>query len=110
MSATRAVETAVALASRVGTPIADAEIDGVMVRQTVRFGDDKSFVELVLDSPGIAPLIRSRRADARDVFPDVDEEEGAKRLAAENLATIAAGPASRAGVDRHGRIWGATRE
>src|SRR5690606_13331335 len=66
MSDTTAVETAVTLASRVGTPVADAEIDGVMVRQTVRFGDDQDLVELLLDSRGVAPLIRSRRADARD--------------------------------------------
>ncbi|MFC6509781.1 hypothetical protein ACFQBY_15105 [Promicromonospora citrea] len=106
MPDTAAIEIAVRLASRVGTPVADAEVDGAMVRQTVRLGDDEIPVELLLDARGMDPLIRSRQADARDVFPDVDENEGALRVAAENLmATIVAGPAFRAGVDQHGRIW-----
>jgi hypothetical protein len=108
MSGSEAIGNAIRLASKVGNPVSDAEVDGTIVRQAVRLAPDESPVELLIDARGMDPLIRSREVDARDVFPDVNKTEGAMRIAAENiLAEIASGPGpiSSAGVDRHGRVW-----
>lgn len=108
MSDNEAVENAIRLASKVGNVLSDAEVNGTMVRQTVRLAPDESPIELLIDVRGMGPLIRSREVSARDLFPDVDDTEGAMRVAAENLlAKIASGrgPVSSAGVDQRGVIW-----
>ena len=100
------------LIARGGELLGSISIDAREARALVRVSTEQAPVEFVVDLEGLQRFIESAHQDVRDVFPDVDANEGGLRLISVHLwEEIASADAQvlAVGVDRKGETWRRTK-